>query len=110
MSASLPSICRHPIRHSLGLAMALLLAVPPALALDDHEAARAALQAGEVQPLTVILERVARDLPGQVLEVELEREGGRWLYELKVLQAGGSMVKVRVDARSAEVLRPRGRH
>jgi len=110
MSACLPSICRHPIRHSVALAMALLLAGPPALALDDHEAARAALQAGEVRPLTVILERVARDLPGQVLEVELEREGGRWLYDLKVLQPGGSMVKVKVDARTAEVLRSRGRH
>lgn len=75
----------------------------------DHERARAALQAGEILPLQKVLERVQRSHPGDVLEVELEREGGRWVYELKLLQRGGSLLRLDVDARTAEVLRSRPR-
>jgi uncharacterized membrane protein YkoI len=39
----------------------------------DHDRARQAVEAGEVLPLRTILERVERDYPGQVVEVELER-------------------------------------
>ncbi len=74
---------------------------------QDHDRARAALQAGEVLPLHVVLERVARDHPGNVLEVELEREHERWIYELKILQSGGGLLKLKVDASTAEVIRRR---
>jgi uncharacterized membrane protein YkoI len=43
---------------------------------SDHDRARQALEAGEVLPLRTILERVEREYPGQVLEVELERDRG----------------------------------
>ena len=72
---------------------------------DDHEQARAALQSGEVLPLQQLLGRVAREHPGQVLELELERDRERWIYELKLLQPGGQVVKLKVDARSGAVLR-----
>ena len=75
---------------------------------EDHERARKALQAGEVLPLKTILERVERAYPGQVMDVELEREhrgsGGRWIYEIKVLRTGGALVKLKVDARDGTVL------
>jgi uncharacterized membrane protein YkoI len=72
---------------------------------DDHEQARAALQSGAVLPLQQLLERVAREQPGQVLELELERDHERWIYELKLLRPGGEVVKLKVDARSGAVLR-----
>lgn len=74
----------------------------------DHERARAALQAGEVLPLPQLLERVAREQPGQVLAVELERHDGLWVYELKLLDPAGRLVRLEVDARSAELLRRKG--
>ncbi len=85
--------------------------VAPAVASDraDHNRARAALQAGEILPLATVLQRVAAEHPGQVLEVELEREGGVWLYEIKLLQAGGGLLKLEVDAASARVLKARAR-
>lgn len=92
-------------------ACALLLGGACAMALafgGDHERARAALQAGEVLPLPLLLERVAREQPGQVLAVELERHDGLWVYELKLLDPAGRLVKLEVDARSAELLRRRG--
>ncbi len=58
-------------------------------------------------PLGSVLQRLERTHPGQVLEVELEREDGRWTYEIKLLQSGGRIVKLDVDVRSAEVLKER---
>jgi len=75
----------------------------------DHDRARAALQAGEVMPLQKVLDQVQRSHPGEVLEVELEHEGGRWVYELKLLQTGGRLIRLDVDAKTAQVLRSRPR-
>jgi len=63
-------------------------------------------------PLTEILARVARSHPGQVLAVELERDDGRWMYELKLLQSDGLLVRLKVDARDGTVVRQKlkGRH
>lgn len=98
-----------PLRFSLP-ALALLLAIgiaPPGRADDarDHERARRAVEASEVLPLDAVLARVARQYPGQVMEVELEREDGQWIYEIKVLRPGGALLKLEVDGRSGEVLR-----
>jgi uncharacterized membrane protein YkoI len=68
----------------------------------DQERARAAVRSGEAMPLPALLERVQRTHPGQVLRVELERDDGRWIYELRVLQADGRLLKLEVDARSGE--------
>lgn len=87
------------------------LAAGPVLASDraDHDRARAALQAGDILPLTTVLQRVAAEYPGQVLEVELERDEGRWIYDIKLLQAGGGLLKLEVDAASARVLKAKAR-
>ncbi|MDO8387216.1 MAG: PepSY domain-containing protein [Polaromonas sp.] len=75
---------------------------------DDHNRARQALQAGQVLPLGKVLERLEREHPGQVLEVELEQEEGRWIYEVKLLQPQGQLVKLKLDARTAALLSTRG--
>jgi uncharacterized membrane protein YkoI len=92
---------------STGVLALALLAGPVAWADSDHDRARAALVAGEVLPLPTLLERVGRQHPGHVLEVELERDKDRWVYELKLLQPGGSVLKLDVDARDATVLKQR---
>lgn len=81
---------------------------------EDHERARKALEAGEVLPLKTILERVERTYPGQVMDVELEREhegrGERWMYKLKILRPGGALIRLKVDARDGTVLGSKPRH
>lgn len=97
---------------ALALAGALLGAMPAvglASDRDDHERARRALEAGEVLPLGAVLERIERDFPGQVIEVELERDDGMWLYEVKLIRSGGAVVELEVDARNGELLRIKGR-
>lgn len=90
----------------LACTLAAVMAMPHARAHDqrDQERARAAVQAGEVLPLPTLLERLSRTHPGQVLELELERDDGRWIYEVKLLQAGGQLLKLDVDAATGQVL------
>ena len=84
-------------RPKIALAALLLagLAPPAGWASDsrDHERARAAVEAGQVLPLPTLLERLRRTHPGQVLELELEREDGRWIYEL---EPSGSGTRLRI--------------
>ncbi len=98
-----------PFLSTLIVALATALASPPTLADNDQDRARAAVQAGKVLPLKTLLERLQREHPGQVLEVELEQEDGRWIYEIKLLQPGGRLVKLEVDAASGAVLQRKER-
>ena len=91
------------------LCLTAVLTLPLAHADSDQDRARAAVQAGQVLPLKTVLERMERDHPGQVLEVELEQEDGRWVYEVKLLQAGGRLLKLEIDAASGDVLQRRER-
>lgn len=74
---------------------------------DDHELARQALERGQVLPLRAVLEKVEREYQGQVLKVEFEREDGRFIYEIRLLQNDGRMVKLEVDASDGQVLKIR---
>ena len=104
------------MKKAICLVLTLLLWAGSGLAGDrdgghggDHDRARQALEAGEVLPLRTIIESVERDYPGQIVEVELEREHGRWEYEIKLLRSGGSLVKLKVDARDGSILGVKGR-
>jgi uncharacterized membrane protein YkoI len=99
----------HIRRCLIGLSlcgMATLL--PSALLADgdrDHDQARWAVERGEALPLSDILARVRSDLGGEIVGVSFERKRGRWIYEFKVIGAGGRLVEVYVDAASAQILK-----
>ena len=71
---------------------------------NDHDLARAALASGEILPLSTILTKLEKDYPGQIIEVELEREKGQWMYEIKLLQNDGLRKKLKIDAKTAVVI------
>ena len=74
----------------------------------DHERARAALEAGEIRPLAELLAVVERRYLGRVIEADLERDDGQWLYEFKILPPNGRMFVVEIDAATGAQLRSRG--
>ena len=76
---------------------------------DDHDRARRALQDGKILPLRDVLDRVERDYPGQVVKVEFEEDDGEFIYEIRLLQSGGGLIKMKIDARAAGVLSVKGR-
>jgi uncharacterized membrane protein YkoI len=92
-------------RRLLPLMILPLLAATPALAGDDdQDRARRALQAGEIRPLEEVLRAVRSVLPGDVVGVELDRDDGRWIYEIKVLSPDGHRREVEIDARDLRIL------
>ena len=94
----------------LVLVLVLSLAVPAAHAdKDDHLEAQRLLAAGEILPLARVLEIVRREVPGPVIEVDLDRDDDdgvtHWEYEVEVLMDDGVVRKVKLDARSGAVLK-----
>lgn len=92
------------ITSRLLLVAVLALAAVPAAADGDHDRARRAVERGEALPLREVLARLGDELPGRVVEIEFDREDGRWVYELKVIDAAGRLLEVYVDARTARIL------
>lgn len=97
------------IRHAFPLALLLLaLGSTPSVADDQTEQAqaRAALQRGEILPLSRILAIAEKRAPGNVIKVKLEQEDdGRFEYELKVLTKSGRILEIELDARTGGVLK-----
>jgi uncharacterized membrane protein YkoI len=90
------------------LAAALLTAAAPAAVArdqDEHERdeIRHAVEAGKIKSLADILAAVRAKLPGEVAGVEIEREDGRWRYEIRVVDDEGRLYDVHIDARSGEI-------
>lgn len=104
---------RQFVVNSLTALLIASSATGTALASSDHDRARQALQSGEILPLDKILASVAATHPGQVLEVELDREryGGKkiWVYEIKSMTQDGKLQKLEVDAKTGEVLQVRSK-
>lgn len=71
---------------------------------DDHEAALQALRRGEILPLPEILNRVRQNTPGDIIAVELDRERGVFIYEIRVLTPTGAVREVDLNARTGAVL------
>ncbi|WP_322998893.1 PepSY domain-containing protein [Castellaniella sp.] len=105
-------------RHMLATLLALVGTWATGAQAHDHDRDREKAErlqaAGEVLPLQDVLARVAKDYPGQVLKVEFDEDDGdcqhsgtctdRWVYKLKILQDQGRLVKIKVDARTGQVL------
>ena len=70
----------------------------------DQERARRALEAGEIRPLDEILQEVHQRYPGTLVELELNQERGRWVYEVELLAPDGRLLKLRIDAKSKQLL------
>jgi uncharacterized membrane protein YkoI len=111
-----------PRLFTLLLPLALALAVPPPAAHgdaddwagrsrvwedddDSHDRARRASEGGEILTMSQILDRMRVQAPGRVLDTELEREHGRWVYQIKLLDPEGRLYEVEVDAHSGAIMR-----
>ena len=88
------------------LLVAFMLTSPAQMvsADDDHIEARRLLDAGKILPLESILINVRNKFPGRILEVKLEREHRKIVYEVEVLGDNGIVTEVYIDAESGKVL------
>ena len=86
--------------------LALLVSGPAHIvqADDDYIEAKRLRESGEIMPLEEILKNVRRSYPGRILEVELEKEKGRVIYELEILGTDSIVREIYIDAKSGELL------
>ena len=95
-------------RRAPALPLAVLLALAPA-AIEaesdtDYDRARAAVARGETLPLATLLPRIEAEHGGRAIEVEMEEEDGRRIYEFEILTADGRLFEVDVDAATGQTL------
>ena len=92
--------------HIMPVLLALLVSGPAQIvqADDDYIEAKRLRESGEIMPLGEILKNVRRSYPGRILEVELENEKGRVIYELEILGTDSIVREIYIDAKSGELL------
>jgi uncharacterized membrane protein YkoI len=97
---------------SLVLALLFGLAGPPfgnsgahADSDKDHDKARRELAKKEILPLDQVLAKVHAQVPGDIIDVEFEEEDNIWIYEFKIIEPAGKVVKIVADAKTGEILK-----
>ncbi|MCG7934808.1 MAG: PepSY domain-containing protein [Candidatus Thiodiazotropha taylori] len=70
----------------------------------DHQEVRRLTQSGKILPLTELLRSVQENRPGRVIEVELERKGRLYLYEIEILDDQGVVWEYKLDAVTGDIL------
>lgn len=88
----------------LALMIAQLVIVQSAFADDDHYRARAALETGEILPLSAILASIPERFSGTLIDVELERDDGLWVYELELRNSKGWLIELEINAANGTIL------
>src|SRR5262245_25340819 len=87
--------------------LACLLPVPGIAAEargTEADLARDLTQRGEILPLERVLEKTTAEYPGRVIEIELEQEHGRYIYEFEIVDSEGRVWELEVDAATGAVL------
>ena len=99
--------------RALLLALLVAGAVPfaqVACADDDWRRLHHEVEAGRIKPLSEILDSLARDWVGDVIDVDIEKDDGQIIYEIELLGPQGQVVEFEVNARTGEVLEIEGRN
>jgi uncharacterized membrane protein YkoI len=67
-----------------------------------------ATKSGKIRPLGEILDVVQRNVPGKVLDVQVDNAGSPWLYRIKVRGRKGDVTSVILNAETGVIMEIRG--
>ncbi len=87
------------------LLLLMLSSITGSLADDDHMEARRLVETGSILPFEQILDTVQKRWRGRILEVELERKRGAYVYEIELLDEQGSVWEMKIDAATGKFLK-----
>lgn len=79
-------------------------ALAPLAHADDDKRIRQLQRSGEILSLEQILDKARRVKPGRIVDIDLDRENGRYVYEIELLQSSGKVWEMEFDARTGELL------
>ena len=98
-------------RIAAGLLAAVFLLSPlmatgetDAPASSQQDEARDALRQGLVRPLEEVLAEVRKTITGDIVEIEFEKDDGRFIYEIEYVTPHGRLMEIKIDARTLGVI------
>jgi len=71
----------------------------------NQQTARQLLSAGKILPLEKITKLAKEIKPGEVLETELERKKGIYIYEVELLDANSQVWELKLDAKTGKLIK-----
>lgn len=74
------------------------------LADEDVDVARDLVATGDILSLEQVVQSVKGGRNWRLIEAELEREDGEWIYEFELVDDKGRVHEIEVDARSGKIL------
>lgn len=84
-----------------------VLRIPPGVELEegiDADAVLRAVQRDELMPLSRVLDILRTERQGEVVEIELDVDDGRVIYDFDVLTSEGRLYAVAIDAVTGQVV------
>lgn len=72
---------------------------------EDHDRVRRAVLSGQLRPLEEIMAKARAEYGGHILDTEMEEKHGEPVYEIKLLDNNGRLVKLVYDARDGSLIR-----
>ncbi|WP_299012938.1 PepSY domain-containing protein [uncultured Photobacterium sp.] len=76
---------------------------------EDHDDVMKAVEQGLIQPFSELQEKVAREINGRIIKVELDEDDDIWVYELKLIDANNNIIKVKYEAKTLSIIEIKGR-
>ena len=77
--------------------------LPQEYALQQDDA-RKAVTAGLVRPLEEILTEVRKTIDGDIVEIEFDKDDGRYIYEIEYVRRDGQLMEMKIDAKTLAVI------
>ena len=71
--------------------------------LPLHEDLPKRVHEGKILRLAILKAKVLAKLPGELIDVSVDRHDGRIIYEFRILRGGGQVTEVEVDAASGRI-------
>jgi len=76
----------------------------PDYATSEFDSVRQLQKQGDILPLRAILAHARGHRPGRVLDTRLESERDRYVYAIELVDDGGQVWELKLDASTAELL------
>ncbi|TLS67912.1 PepSY domain-containing protein [Mariprofundus erugo] len=90
--------------HKAVLAMVVVISTTAMALADDADRVRQLRSTDSIMPLATIVKMVEARYPGKLLDVELEEEHGKVVYEIEFLGDDHQVHHLEIDARSGSFI------
>ena len=87
------------------IAIGFNMAIPFVCAEEGQVTVRKLQESGQILSLEKITKFANAVKPGEILDTELERKKGRYIYEVELLDTKGQVWELKFDAKTGELIK-----